>query len=268
MSRAQREDKTLAKARALNNQLYSDVRSISKRKMSHFKRELKKLCGLRGYQPQYTEEWMGHRYRLYLTLEWLRPLITSEERELNVLEMGGESVVTDLLHQYFPQVRWHNTEGDMRSRWKMDDQSVDLVVCSEVLEHLSDLPEGIQDAFRKTGLRLVLKEIYRVLKTGGFLFVTTPNVASVLQLRSILAGYTPWHFELHVREYTTHDLWAELTNAGFTIERYRTVHCLSIDKKIDYTPIFKMLLDYHFITTDRGDDIFLIARRVDGEGGL
>ena len=58
------------------------------------------------------------------------------------------------------------------------DASFDLVTCSEVLEHVENY-------------RAVLREIRRVLKPGGLMVVTTPNVLNMKsRLRYLVCGFT------------------------------------------------------------------------------
>ena len=57
------------------------------------------------------------------------------------------------------------------------DGSFDLVTCSEVLEHVENY-------------RAVLREIHRVLKPGGLMVVTTPNVLNMKsRLRYLISGF-------------------------------------------------------------------------------
>ncbi len=57
------------------------------------------------------------------------------------------------------------------------DASFDLVTCSEVLEHVENY-------------RAVLREIRRVLKPGGLMVVTTPNVLNMKsRLRYLVCGF-------------------------------------------------------------------------------
>lgn len=58
-----------------------------------------------------------------------------------------------------------------------EDESFDLVTCSEVLEHVENY-------------RAVLREIRRVLKPGGLMVVTTPNVLNMKsRLRYLVTGF-------------------------------------------------------------------------------
>jgi SAM-dependent methyltransferase len=57
------------------------------------------------------------------------------------------------------------------------DESFDLVTCSEVLEHVENF-------------RAVLREIRRVLKPGGLMVITTPNVLNMKsRLRYLVTGF-------------------------------------------------------------------------------
>ncbi len=253
---------TSPKSQALNLSLYSDVQSISTTEMQQFVEDMRTFCRQRNYSQEYTEAWMLHRFRLIMTFKWLVSIVPSQVGDNFIgLELGGESIVTDLLTRYFPQARWQNVPTDIRLSWPITNQSIDLISCTEVLEHLSDLPKGLQESFEKTGLIATLKECYRVLKPGGYLFLTTPNAASVVQMINILAGKAPWYYSLHVREYTAEELLTELKSLGFEVKRWCAVHCLSVDQVIDYSPIFQVLLDHCLPTANRGDDIFLIASK-------
>ena len=251
----------LARARELNDGLLSDVRSIPEDVLEDFTRTITEFCRKREYSEEYTEAWIPHRYRLYLTLEWLKTLVDGPAVGV---ETGGSSIVTDLLQRHFPRAKWLNTANDLRERWEFDDDFADVIVCTEVLEHLSDPPEGVQDSFQQTGLVAMLKECHRILKPGGCLFATTPNAASVWHLESVLDGTPPWYYHLHVREYTIPELSGLLGSLGFDVERCRAVHCLPVDEArsaVDHTRAFAILLEHGFDTENRGDDAFLVARK-------
>lgn len=64
----------------------------------------------------------------------------------------------------------------------IEDNSIDFVVTFQVIEHIKND-------------RLFLSEIYRVLKPGGKLILTTPN-------KSMSLSRSPWHF----REYTVNEM--------------------------------------------------------------
>lgn len=256
----------ISQAKALNQQLYGDAWSISKWEMERFEGELRRFSKQRRYEPDYEAEFLAQRYRIYLSLKWLEQVLADRGGDqtpgsLQGLEMGGITIVTDLLAQTFPQVSWQNTSGDIRYPWENSDASADLIVSMEVLEHLSDLPDGINNGFYGTGLKAALRESYRVLKPGGILFITTPNTASVFNLNKSLAGVPAWFYLLHLREYALGELQDALQEAGFKVLRTQAVQCLTVDYNLDYTFLFQTLLDslVDANVNDRGDDLFIVA---------
>ena len=56
--------------------------------------------------------------------------------------------------------------------------SFDIVVSNQVLEHLSNTDN-------------LIKETYRILKNGGVCIVSTPNLASIHSIISLILGYQP-----------------------------------------------------------------------------
>ena len=68
------------------------------------------------------------------------------------------------------------------------DQTLDLVTFTEVAEHLENY-------------RAVLREIYRILKPGGIVVITTPNVLNMKsRMRFLSAGFWSMFGPLHVGE--------------------------------------------------------------------
>jgi SAM-dependent methyltransferase len=96
-------------------------------------------------------------------------------------------------------------------RFPYADASFDAAVCSEVIEHLKYDPAHM------------LREINRVLKPGGRLILTTPNITSVTALYRLLGGlhpqvwsaYTGTDGDRHNREYTPGEIGRLLQWAGF-----------------------------------------------------
>jgi len=67
-----------------------------------------------------------------------------------------------------------------------DHEYFDLITIIEVLEHLYN-PDN------------VIEEAYRCLKRGGYLVVATPNLTSWLNRILVLSGYLPLHYEVSTR---------------------------------------------------------------------
>lgn len=110
-----------------------------------------------------------------------------------------------------------NVEKD---RLPAEDASQDLVLAMEILEHLAVDPLHF------------LEEAWRVLRPGGHLLLTTPNIASHRNALKPLAQQSPQSFGLfvpvggaygrHNREYVPREVEALTKAAGFETERLLT----------------------------------------------
>ncbi len=107
-----------------------------------------------------------------------------------------------------------NVEKD---KFPYDDNSFDVVLFCEVLEHLVFDP------------MFSLLEIRRVLKENGHLILTTPNVARLMNVARVISGeniYDPYSgygmYGRHNREYTVEECKRLLTHVGFEVEEVFT----------------------------------------------
>lgn len=88
-------------------------------------------------------------------------------------------------------------------RERLDIHGADCIVFTEVMEHL-----------HYYYVPRVLSEINKSLKPGGYLILTTPNIASLFRRLRLLFGRQPI-YRHHVREYTMPEVLAMLERAGF-----------------------------------------------------
>jgi len=100
----------------------------------------------------------------------------------------------------------------------LSDKSVEVIVSFEVFEHITEVEKYASEAFR-------------MLKNGGRLILSTPNVEFYP-----LAGMNPYH----VKEYTFKEVCSILENAGFT---YKEVYAqIPLDSKIEKLENSRFLL--------------------------
>lgn len=116
------------------------------------------------------------------------------------------------------KIKTCNIESD---RFPFEDNFFDLVVCTEVLEHLPQSPLN------------ALRQIHRVLTPQGRLLLTTPNIARSINRLKLLLGknvsYPLTHllendgegtniYHRHNREYTLKELSTIVRHAHFSVE--------------------------------------------------
>lgn len=103
---------------------------------------------------------------------------------------------------------------DLQKILPYENDSFDVITCLQVIEHLTN-PEHL------------LTEIYRILKPGGVLILSTPNLASIGSRLRLLFGLFPlqlspcekWHFGNHYRLFTVPTLKIVLLRNKFSVER-------------------------------------------------
>jgi len=147
--------------------------------------------------------WMAHR-RLEVIIEWMKE---NRKPAQNILDFGcGTGILLPtasniaekvygldlqlkparMLIEYYSisNVRLITPEifDDI-----IQDEEIDLIICSEVLEHISDLT-------------LTLNQFQKKLKSDGNLFVTAPTESNIYRIGRKLAGF---HGDYHLQNAST-----------------------------------------------------------------
>jgi SAM-dependent methyltransferase len=168
-------------------------------------------------------------------------------------EKVAQEIVTQVegSDRYTFELRNFNVEKDA---FPYADGEFRTVLCCELIEHLQHDPMHM------------LWECNRVLEPGGFLLLTTPNIASCRAIEGLLVGCTPYLFpqynltdvvDQHNREYAPYEIGVALAAAGFKVIELETE-----DVWLRSNPAILDLLKQVQISTDlRGDNIFALARK-------
>ncbi len=150
-----------------------------------------------------------------------------------------------------------------RDPFPYPDEHFATVLCCELLEHLPTDP------------MFMMTEINRILRPGGHLVITTPNVASLRALRAVLEGYHPGFFPAyirpsepgaevearHAREYTPREIHYLLQDGGFSVERLETGEFLEKPRPEDRW-VIHLLERYQLPKHLRGDGIYAVGKKL------
>jgi SAM-dependent methyltransferase len=133
-------------------------------------------------------------------------------------------------------------------------QSFDVVLFCEILEHLQLDPAA------------ALREIRRVLKDGGTLVLTTPNVNRLENVTRMISGsniYDPYSgygpYGRHNREYNKHELNLLLQYCGFEVDALFTAD-VHANRAQDYSQLEPLIPLLKFRQPDLGQYIFARCR--------
>jgi glycosyltransferase involved in cell wall biosynthesis/SAM-dependent methyltransferase len=135
------------------------------------------------------------------------------------------------------------------------------VLCCELIEHLTEDPMHM------------MSEIHRIVKPGGHLVLTTPNIGSLRGIAAILEGYHPGIFTAYImpradgevearhnREYTPKEIQRLLQNSGFTVTLLETGPFRETPRPEEGWVL--NVLDRFDLPRDlRGDDIYTVGRK-------
>jgi SAM-dependent methyltransferase len=110
-----------------------------------------------------------------------------------------------------------------KDAYPYEDGHFDTVLCCELVEHLYHDPMHM------------MSEINRILKPGGHLMLTTPNITNLRALLAVLEAWHPGFFHTfvkpnpdgsfdprHNREYAPRDIHLMFPAAGFEVQRMET----------------------------------------------
>lgn len=149
-----------------------------------------------------------------------------------------------------------------RDRFPYESGHFSTVLCCELIEHLVEDP------------MFLLSEVNRVLRPGGSLVLTTPNIGSLRAIAAILQGYHPGFFPAYIRprkpgeepearhnrEYTPKEIEMLLDDAGFEVTLLETGPFRDIPKP--ELLWVEHLLDRYMLSKElRGDGIYAVARK-------
>lgn len=149
-----------------------------------------------------------------------------------------------------------------RDTMPYDDASFDFVLGMEILEHLALDPY------------FFLSQVNRVLRPGGHILLTTPNIGSHRGVWKILNGISPYSFGIfvptggvygrHNREYTPREVETLARAAGFETEVLRTADVY--DDGIDPATA-ELLVARDDDLSLRGETIFYLGRKTSAPSG-
>ena len=171
------------------------------------------------------EDVIGHRKMKYVSEKFFRDLIRLADIKTNekILDLGcGDGKFSNIYFKNTTATDIAKMAGNLtKAPFLVSDatclpfmkESFDKIFCSEVIEHFPD----------KYYVRKAIKEMYRVLKPGGFAIISTPNENSLIgMIRYAMKGYKEPPGSVHTSLVSLHVLKRICEGEGFEIKKVKT----------------------------------------------
>ena len=157
---------------------------------------------------------------------------------LNIRAAYGKPLELFGLESYGPNIAEARENGiqtwdfDLeRSRFPFEDNTLDVVVANQILEHTKEL-------------FWIFTEVFRVLKPGGAFIVGVPNLASLHNRFALLLGLQPFSMEIlgpHVRGFVRNSFSEFITCDGyFELLSVRGSNCYPLPSCLSH-PLVRLL---------------------------
>ncbi len=156
---------------------------------------------------------------------------------------------------------WVDLFDAEKDAFPYSDNSFDTVLCCELIEHLYHDPMHM------------MSEINRILKPGGRLVLSTPNIIGLRGLHALLHGFHPGLFHTYVvpkpngvvdprhnREYAPRDIRALFENSGLAVERLET-GWIAEEDAARYAQADELMAASGYSRDLRGDLIYAVGRK-------
>jgi len=151
-----------------------------------------------------------------------------------LLAQGWRCIGIDIVRRITYETGIYTIQSDLFGDFPILDNSVDLITAGELIEHMTDET-------------IFLQECWRVLKPGGWLALTTPNMSFLLNRVLVPLGkmpmfvYAPYHYRI----FNLAALRRVLQESGFNIKHTTSSHILYSTRKHPSGKVFEALGDLY-----------------------
>tara|TARA_R110000868_G_scaffold179410_1_gene419428 strand:+ start:32 stop:763 length:732 start_codon:yes stop_codon:yes gene_type:complete len=198
--------------------------------------------------------------------------------DMRILDLASYGTFASLVKEIKPWINIAKSDYfDLRYPFPIADNTYDVVCFMEALEHLKDQdstnPVGSQlylddiSEYSQSGIKNCMREIARILKPGGILFLTTPNINSWTAVHRALNFYSPTFYIPHVKEFSVQEIHQLHREVGLKINRLETPdNCHGLQSVANNRGRLGKLIEACILagySPDlRGDCIFSIATKI------
>lgn len=221
----------------------------------------------RSSDPPKVPHWLAK----YLTIAHDRLLIAADslagflEPESRILDVGGNEQIQEVLEGIFQRkldYHWTNHLGfDLREHpLPHPDESFDVVLCWETIEHLWSIVPGGTVSW--DGVLHACREMRRVLRPGGHFHLTTTNRVCPRTFANFVRGEegqiksASWGNEGHIREFSGPELLRMARETGFENAQATSFNGYGLHFGEDKVKHWRPRMEKAFGRQLRGDEVY------------
>ncbi len=183
--------------------------------------------------------------------------LASKGYQVNGVDISSRAI--NLAKESANRMRLKNIKFTVVKSIDKEKASYDLVICTEVIEHVKN------DS-------ILLRKLFEVLKKGGYLYLSTPSYTAPLYKLGLLSKFDA--SVGHLRRYNVDKLATKLRNLGFEIENVSIEEGIIRNSLFTLNPLKKitrfikgpmvnivMFIDEVLIKLFGGSNIHIIAKK-------
>ena len=210
----------------------------------------------------------SHVKRYVETFLFMADILKERKGPIKIIDLGSnhKSPLVDMIEHFFGPQKCSTYSDDLRFPFKpelVSDAPYDLVICTEVIEHINDRDDSYRGSFTHHGMIIMLREINKIMNKDSVLVLTTPNVCGWKNVMNICRNVYPFNYKPHVRELSHSDIIELLTKTDLAIDRYQIIDVWPYigALKAELDKIRDAMVALGYSDKDRGDDLMYLIKK-------
>lgn len=220
-------------------------------------------------QKYYADPYGRSHVRRYIeTFMFLAPVLKDRKEPAKIIDLGSshKTHLVEMIEHFFGEQKCSTYSDDLRFEFKKElvsDAPYDIVICTEVIEHINEREDSYRGSFTHHGMIIMLREISKIMHKNSVLVLTTPNVCGWKNVMNICHFKHPYNYKPHVRELCHTDIIELLGKSDLVVDKHQIIdvwHYVG-EQKVELDKIKAALVALGYSDKDRGDDLMYLIKK-------
>lgn len=220
-------------------------------------------------QKFYSDPYGKSHVRRYIeTFMFMVPVLKDRTDRITIIDLGSthKSHLVEMIEYFYGEQICDCYSADLRHPFKPElvaHAPYDLVICTEVIEHINEREDSYRGSFTYHGMIIMLREINKIMFKDSVLVLTTPNVCGWKNVMNICKYTYPFNYKPHVRELAHSDILDLLGKSNLVVDKYQIIDCWPYigSMKIELDKIKAAMIALGYSDKDREDDMMYLIKK-------